>query len=97
MPGFQLAQAQRLPLFKVVHASDGFLKQTKVDVLALQPMVVIEPFRINQSRATFTIFRDNFLAAFGLDLFAEFSESGAGMAERDDVFRRNRHKTSDAN
>jgi hypothetical protein len=58
-----------------------------MDVFPLQSMIVIEPFRIDEGCAAFTVLCDDLLAAFGLHLLHELRELGPSTSERHDIFR----------
>src|SRR3990167_7311656 len=63
-------------------------------MLPLQAVVMVEPLRVDQRRATLTVLRKNFLSVLPPDLFAKLGKPRPCSRKRNNVLGRNRHEIS---
>jgi hypothetical protein len=62
-----------------------------MDMLPLQPVIVIQPVGVNQGGAGLAVLRDDLFPVFPVHLLAQFSELRPSLREGNNVFGGNGH------
>ena len=74
MPGLQLGKADGLAFLQIVDSPNRLVQKRHMNVLPFPPVVMIQPVRADERRATLTVPRDDLFATLGADLLHQLGE-----------------------